>query len=90
MSQCFARHPRALWRVTLDAVVVLPPGAEAAVVVAGVGPAVWASTRDPRTLDELTHALELTEREAAAAASVVAQLLDCGALRGLPTDGDDS
>jgi hypothetical protein len=84
MTGRFVRDPRTLSRFTLDAVVVLPPDRVDAVVVGDAGPAVWALTRDPTTLEELTAALRLDESAVASAASAVAHLLECNALLELP------
>jgi homoserine kinase len=86
MTRRFVRDSHALSRRTLDAVVVLPPDREEAIVVSGAGPTVWALTRDPLTLEELTGALELSEGDSAAVTSAVELLLDGGALLELPPE----
>ncbi len=86
MTRRFVRDPHALSRRTLDAVVVLVPGREEAIVVGDAGPAVWALTRDPLTLQELIDSLGLAAGESAAVASAVELLLGCGALLELPLE----
>jgi len=85
MTTRFARDPRALSRLTLEAVVVLPPGRDEATVVGDAGPAVWALSRDPTTVEELTALLRLSEGEVASVTTAVARLRNCGALVELPT-----
>jgi hypothetical protein len=82
----FVRDPLSLSRRTLEAVVVLPPGCSDAVVVTGVGPAIWALTRDPLSLDELAAALDVPEDELPSVANAVARLVGCGALLEVPGD----
>ena len=50
----FVRHPAALWRRTLDGVVVLPPEGDEPLHVSGPGHAIWQLLAEPATLDELT------------------------------------
>lgn len=84
MSGRYVRDPRTLWRLTLDAVVVLPPGREHAVVVPDAGPAVWAWLQDPRALDELATRSGLVEWGTTAVARAAARLLECAAILELP------
>jgi hypothetical protein len=88
MTRRFVRDPHALSRRTLDAVVVLPPARDEAIVVGDAGPTVWALTRDPLTLDELADSLGLSEGESAAVANAVELLFDGGALLELPPEHD--
>jgi hypothetical protein len=86
MSGRYVRDPRTLWRLTLDAVVVLAPGREHAVVVPDAGPAVWAWLQDPRALDEMATLPGLVEWGTAAVAQAAAHLLECAAILELPAD----
>ena len=49
------RNPAALWRRSLDGVVVLAPGADEPIVLRGGGPAVWERLAEPITLGELVE-----------------------------------
>jgi hypothetical protein len=51
------RRPDVLWRRSLDAVVVLPVGAEDVLTLAGTGPAVWELLAEWRTVDDLVGTL---------------------------------
>jgi hypothetical protein len=69
-----------LWRRAVDAVVLLPVGADDPVLLPGTGAPVWELLEQPATLDELLAALrEVYGTDAADGASVaadVAALLD--------------
>jgi len=51
------RRPGVLWRRSLDAVVILPPGTGDTVILAGTGPVLWELLADWRTADDLVDAL---------------------------------
>jgi hypothetical protein len=51
------RPPGVLWRRSLDAVVLLPPGAPDVITLAGTGPAVWQLLAEWRSEDELADVL---------------------------------
>ena len=51
------RRPDVLWRRSLDAVVLLPAGAEDVLTLAGTGPAVWELLAEWRTYDDLVENL---------------------------------
>jgi len=51
------RRPDALWRRSLDAVLVLPAGADEPVTLAGTGPALWELLADPCTVPQLAAVL---------------------------------
>ena len=51
------RNPAALWRRSLDGVVLLAPAADEPVVLRGGGPAVWDRLGAPITLDALVFKL---------------------------------
>jgi hypothetical protein len=51
------RRPGVLWRRSLDAVVLLPPGAPDVITLAGTGPAVWQLLAEWRSEDELADVL---------------------------------
>lgn len=86
MTTRFVRDPRSLSRRTLDALVVLPPGRRDAVVVSGAGPAVWALTRDPLSIDDLAASLHVPDDELSIVTAAVARLVECGALLEVPGD----
>ncbi len=88
MSRLLARDPHTLSRLTLDAVVVLRPGADDPVVVEGAGPEVWVLLHDPRRPDELIDLPRFADREPVAVADAVERLLDCGAVFELPDQAD--
>jgi hypothetical protein len=56
-SDPFRRSPRVLWRRSLDAVVVLPAGAEEPVTLGGTGVAVWELLDTWRSVQALTELL---------------------------------
>jgi Coenzyme PQQ synthesis protein D (PqqD) len=51
------RRPGVLWRCSLDAVVLLPPGAPDVITLAGTGPVVWQLLAEWRSADELAEML---------------------------------
>jgi hypothetical protein len=51
------RRPDALWRRSLDAVVVLPAGADEPVTLGGTGPAVWELLAEWRTVESMVEVL---------------------------------
>jgi hypothetical protein len=51
------RRDDVLWRRTLDAVLLFPPGADEPLTVAGSGALVWDLLAEPATLTELVDAL---------------------------------
>ena len=51
------RRPDVLWRRSLDAVVLLPQGADDVLTLAGTGPAVWELLAEWRTYDDLVECL---------------------------------
>ena len=56
------RNPAALWRRSLDGVVLLAPGADEPIVLSGGGPAVWEGLAEPITLDGLVEDLARAHR----------------------------
>jgi hypothetical protein len=66
------RRPDALWRRSLDAVLVLPVGADQPVTLAGTGAALWELLAEPRTVPQL--AAVLSEAYAAPHATVEADV----------------
>jgi hypothetical protein len=59
VTGAFRRRPDVLWRRSLDAVVLLPLGAEDVITLAGTGVAVWELLDTWRTVDALTELLSL-------------------------------
>jgi hypothetical protein len=57
MSGRVRRRADVLWRRSIDAVLVLPPGMRDPVTLSGTGPVVWDAIEDVIPLDELTRAL---------------------------------
>ena len=53
----YRRRADALWRRSLDAVVILPAGSREPLTVAGTGPEVWDLLADARTLPDLAATL---------------------------------
>jgi hypothetical protein len=53
----FRRSPTVLWRRSLDAVVVLPTGADEPITLGGTGIAVWELLDTWRSVDALTEML---------------------------------
>jgi hypothetical protein len=51
------RNPHLLWRRSLDAVHVLPPGLEEPVTLVGTGPELWALLAEPRRTDDIVSIL---------------------------------
>jgi hypothetical protein len=51
------RRPDVLWRRSLDAVVILPVGADDVLTLAGTGPAVWELLSEWRTAEDLVEQL---------------------------------
>ena len=51
------RRPDVLWRRSLDAVVLMPAGADDVLTLAGTGPAVWELLAEWRTYDDLVEHL---------------------------------
>lgn len=51
------REPATLWRRSGQAVVLLPPGADEALVVQGVGALVWLLLEEPMPEEELVNGL---------------------------------
>jgi hypothetical protein len=65
-----------LWRRAVDAVVLLPVGADDPVLLPGTGAAVWELLEQPATLDELLAALrEVYGTDAADRASAAADVV---------------
>jgi hypothetical protein len=86
------RQPGATWRQTLRGVVVLAPGAEEPVTIAGSGGAVWELLDRPRTTEDLVS--ELSQRYSTDPETVrrdldglLAQLAGAGALEEVPPLG---
>lgn len=70
------RREDALWRRSLDAVIVFPVGADDPVTVSGSGAVVWDLLAEPATLDDLVDALvEVYDADRATIATDVAALL---------------
>ena len=70
------RRDDALWRRSLDSVIVFPVGTDDPVTIGGSGAVVWDLLAEPATLDELVATLaEVYEGDAASIASDVADLL---------------
>lgn len=57
MPERWRRRPAVLWRRSLDAVLVLPPGADEPLTLAGTGAALWDLLEEPASTDELVVAL---------------------------------
>jgi hypothetical protein len=79
------RRPDALWRRSLDAVLVLPAGSDEPVTLAGTGPALWELLAEPCTVPQLAAVLaEAYEAEPAVVeadlAPVVGELVRLQAL----------
>ena len=73
------RRADVLWRRAVDAVVLLPVGADDPVLLPGTGAAVWELLEQPATLDELLAALREvygTDADAASVEADVVALLD--------------
>jgi hypothetical protein len=89
----YRRRPEVLWRRSLDAVVLLPPGVAEPVTLAGTGPELWELLAEAHTLEDLAATLG-TRHEAdpgvvhADLEPIVARLVDAGAVERVP-DGDD-
>jgi hypothetical protein len=66
------RRPDALWRRSLDAVLVLPAGSDEPITLAGTGPALWELLAEPCTVAQL--AAVLSEAYGAEAATVEADV----------------
>jgi hypothetical protein len=66
------RRPDALWRRSLDAVLVLPVGTDEPVTLAGTGPALWELLAEPCTVAQL--AAVLSEAFAAEPTTVVVDI----------------
>ena len=86
------RQPGATWRQSLRGVVVLAPGADEPLTIAGSGGAVWELLDRPRTTEELAE--ELSSRYATDPATVrrdldglLEQLATAGALEEVPPVG---
>jgi hypothetical protein len=56
-SPRWRRRPDALWRRSLDAVIVLPVGADEPLTLAGTGPALWELLAEPCTVAQLAAVL---------------------------------
>ena len=77
----FVRDPHVLWRRTLDAVLVLPPNADAAELVTDPGPALWSLLLEPRTVDELETLVAAPSGAAGdTVLDVLTRLVECGAV----------
>ena len=77
------RNPAALWRHSLDGVVLLAPGADEPIVLRGGAPAVWEGLVEPITLDGLVDDLAVAYRaDLDAVRRDVHSLLDFLALAG--------
>lgn len=79
------RRADLLWRRSLDAVLVVPPGADEPITLAGTGPELWDLLETPRSLPELVR--ELAARHQASSdlveadvSPVIDQLLALGVL----------
>jgi Coenzyme PQQ synthesis protein D (PqqD) len=57
MGNRIRRRPGVLWRRSLDAVVLLPPGTPDVITLAGTGPAMWQLLAEWRSEDELAEVL---------------------------------
>jgi hypothetical protein len=80
------RSETALWRVVLDDAVILGPGHDEPVALAG-GAALWALLAEPLTIDELTARLGAADPAADPAAGLAAlltELSQSGAVEWLP------
>ena len=53
----YCASPHVLWRRTLESVVLLPPVIDEPFALTGTGPELWGLLSDPRSLDDLVHAL---------------------------------
>jgi hypothetical protein len=51
------RHPGVLWRRSLDAVVLLPPGNAESYTLGGTGPVIWELLGDWRSEEDLVASL---------------------------------
>jgi Coenzyme PQQ synthesis protein D (PqqD) len=60
------RRPDALWRRSLDAVIVLPLGADEPITLTGTGPALWELLSEPCTVPQLAAVLSEAYHEAPA------------------------
>lgn len=70
------RRPDVLWRRSLDAVVLLPTGADDVITLAGTGPALWELLAEWRTAEDLVEILAAAfGAEVGAVAADVAPLL---------------
>lgn len=52
-----ARHPGALWRRTFDRTVVLPPGSDEPLHLAGTAEQIWLLLEAPESVEGLTRVL---------------------------------
>lgn len=69
--------PDVLWRNSLDGAVLLPPGAEAPLVLDAPGAALWTLLDEPHSLDAAADALaDATGVDAERIADDIAPLLD--------------
>ncbi len=70
------RRPHLLWRRSLDAVLVLAPGLDEPIALAGTGPELWGLLAEPRTTDDLVSILAAAHdtEPAVVAADIVATL----------------
>ncbi len=85
----YRRNAGALWRVSADVLVVLPPGAADPVVAPEPAATVWQALRDPASLEDLAATLaDATAAPVEVVAPVVAEVLgrlrDVGVVEALP------
>ena len=81
----YLRAPHVLWRSTLDAVVLLPDGAEEPFALSGTGPEIWHLFTEPRTAADVVAALAdahgaTLDEVAADVEPLIARLVKMGAL----------
>ena len=56
-DRAYVRNPALLWRRTFDRVVVLVPGTDDCVMLAGTGTNLWDCFAQPRSIDEAADVL---------------------------------
>jgi Coenzyme PQQ synthesis protein D (PqqD) len=85
------RRADVLWRDTLDAVLVRPPGADEVVKLAGTGRALWAALEEPLIFADLCDVLaETHDAETAAIAADLLPVISDLMARGVLTEHDSS
>jgi hypothetical protein len=80
------RAPHILWRRSLDAVLVLPPGLEEPIALGGTGPELWALLAEERSTDDIVAILAVAHGAEPAVVAVdvvpmLERLADLGAVR---------